>query len=134
MAMGTLIFAVMAGILLSHVGRYRPLHAISLALQALAFGLLTRLDVETRKVEWVWYALIASIGSGLSLFILLPAIMADLPEADVAVANFSYSFIRTFGWTKSSAVELLLSPQYTVRMTGHYCYRVILATISPGAC
>ncbi|ETS75579.1 hypothetical protein PFICI_12523 [Pestalotiopsis fici W106-1] len=98
MAMGTLIFAVAAGILLSHFGRYRPLHAISLALSALAFGLFTRLDAETPTVAWAWYELIASMGAGLSLSVLLPAIMAGLPEADVAVASSTYSFIRTFGW------------------------------------
>ncbi|KAF7539899.1 hypothetical protein G7054_g1751 [Neopestalotiopsis clavispora] len=98
MAMGTLTFAVAAGILLSHFGRYRPLHAISLALLALAYGLLTRLDANTSTVEWAWYEIVASMGAGLSLSVLLPAIMAGLPEADVAVASSTYSFIRTFGW------------------------------------
>ncbi|KAI4604067.1 hypothetical protein KJ359_000194 [Pestalotiopsis sp. 9143b] len=98
MAMGTLIFAVAAGILLSHFGRYKPLHAISLALSALAFGLLTRLDTKTPTAAWAWYELIASMGAGLSLSVLLPAIMAGLPEADVAAASSTYSFIRTFGW------------------------------------
>lgn len=98
MAMGTLVFAVVAGILLSHFGRYKPLHAISLALSALAFGLLTRLDAETPTAAWAWYELIASMGAGLSLSVLLPAILAGLPEADVAAASSTYSFIRTFGW------------------------------------
>lgn len=98
MAMGTLVFAVAAGILLSHFGRYKPLHAISLALSALAFGLLTRLDAETPTVAWAWYELMASMGAGLSLSVLLPAILAGLPEADVAAASSTYSFIRTFGW------------------------------------
>lgn len=98
MAIGTLIFAVVAGILLSHLGRYRLLHAVSLALSALAFGLLTRLDADTPKVVWAWYELVGSMGSGLIMSVLLPAIMAGLPESDVAVASSTYSFIRTFGW------------------------------------
>ncbi|KAI1778062.1 MFS general substrate transporter [Hypoxylon cercidicola] len=98
MAIGTLVFAVVAGIALSHLGRYKPLHAVALALSTLAFGLLTRLDSNTPKAAWVWYELIASMGSGLIQSILLPAIMAGLPESDVAVASATYSFIRTFGW------------------------------------
>ncbi|KAI0009060.1 hypothetical protein F4779DRAFT_641097 [Xylariaceae sp. FL0662B] len=34
-------------------------------LSVLAFGLLTRLDAATPKPAWVWYELIASMGSGL---------------------------------------------------------------------
>lgn len=98
MAIGTLVFAVVAGILLSHLGRYRLLHAVSLALSALAFGLLTRLDADTPDVAWALYELVGSMGSGLIMSILLPAIMAGLPESDVAVASSTYSFIRTFGW------------------------------------
>ncbi|KAK7751513.1 hypothetical protein SLS62_006600 [Diatrype stigma] len=98
MAIGTLVFAIIAGILLSHLGRYRPLHAMSLALSALSFGLLTRLDASTSDVAWAWYELVGSMGSGLIMSVLLPAIMAGLPESDVAVASSTYSFIRTFGW------------------------------------
>ncbi|KAI1205188.1 MFS general substrate transporter [Annulohypoxylon truncatum] len=98
MAIGTLVFAVVAGILLSHLGKYRILHIISLALSILAFGLMTRLNADTSKVEWAWYELIGSMSSGLTLSTLLPAIMAGLPERDVAVASSTYSFIRTFGW------------------------------------
>lgn len=98
MAMGTLVFAVIAGVLLSSIGRYRLLHAVALALSVLAFGLLTRLGADTPKVAWAWYQLIASMGSGLIMSVLLPAIMAGLPESDVATASSTYSFIRTFGW------------------------------------
>lgn len=98
MAVGTLVSAVIAGILLSHIGRYRWLHCTSLALSAIAFGLLTRLDSDTATVEWAWYELIASMGSGLIISVLLPSIMAGLSESDVAAASSTYSFIRTFGW------------------------------------
>ncbi|KAI0892443.1 major facilitator superfamily domain-containing protein [Annulohypoxylon nitens] len=98
MAIGTLVFAVVAGILLSYLGKYRILHITSLALLVLAFGLMTRLNADTPKVEWAWYELIASMGSGLTLSTLLPAMMAGLPESDVAVSSSTYSFIRTFGW------------------------------------
>jgi hypothetical protein len=90
----------MASILLSKLGAYRPLHATAFALSAISFGLFTLLDGSTTKVAWAFFQLIASAGSDMILSILLPAIMAGLPEFDVASASASasaaYSFVRTF--------------------------------------
>ncbi|ESZ92549.1 hypothetical protein SBOR_7075 [Sclerotinia borealis F-4128] len=97
-AIGTLVFATMSGILLSKLGAYRPLHASAFALSAIGFGLFTLLDGSTSKIAWAFIQLIASAGSGMILSILLPAIMAWLPESDVASASAAYSFIRTFGY------------------------------------
>lgn len=95
-AIGTLVFAIVAGVLLSQFGAYRPLHGTAFALSAIAFGLLTILDTSTEK--WVIFQLIAGAGSGIILSCLLPAIMAALPESDVAAASAVYSFVRTFGY------------------------------------
>ncbi|OTA76495.1 hypothetical protein M434DRAFT_38839 [Hypoxylon sp. CO27-5] len=97
-AMGSLAFAVAAGILLSKFGKYKPLHGTAFALTSIAFGLLTLLGPNTPKVAYVWYELIASAGAGLVLSVLLPAVMAPLPENYVASASATYSFIRTFGY------------------------------------
>ncbi|PQE32926.1 major Facilitator Superfamily protein [Rutstroemia sp. NJR-2017a WRK4] len=97
-AIGTLVFATMSGILLSKLGAYRPLHTTAFALSAIGFGLFTLLDESTSKVAWAFFQLIASAGSGMILSILLPAIMAGLPESDVASASAAYSFVRTFGY------------------------------------
>ncbi|KAK3293114.1 major facilitator superfamily domain-containing protein [Chaetomium fimeti] len=97
-ALSSLVFAVLAGILLSTFGAYRPLHAAAFALSSLAFGLFTLLDGSTSKVAWVWYQLIAAAGSGLVMSTLLPALMASLPESHVASASATYSFFRTFGY------------------------------------
>lgn len=97
-AIGTLVFATISGILLSKLGAYRPLHATAFALSAIGFGLFTLLDGSTSKVAWTFFQLIASAGSGMILSVLLPAIMAGLPESDVASASAAYSFVRTFGY------------------------------------
>jgi hypothetical protein len=96
--MGTLVFATVAGVLLGKFGKYRPLHAAAFAFSAIGFGLFTLLDGSTPKVAWVFFELINSAGSGLILSVLLPAIMAGLPESDVASSSATYSFIRTFGY------------------------------------
>ncbi|KAJ8133117.1 hypothetical protein O1611_g505 [Lasiodiplodia mahajangana] len=98
-AIGLLATAVVSGILLSHFGAYRPLHAVSFALSALGFGLLAGLlDADTSKAVWVILELITAAGLGLIMSVLLPAIMAGLPESDVASSSATYSFIRTFGY------------------------------------
>ncbi|KAL3469303.1 MFS general substrate transporter, partial [Aspergillus californicus] len=97
-ALGTLVFAVISGSLLSAFGEYIPLHATSFALSALSFGLFTRLDASSSTATWAIFELIASAGAGIILPVLLPAIMAALPESDVATATATYSFIRTFGY------------------------------------
>ncbi|OTB02352.1 hypothetical protein M426DRAFT_74691 [Hypoxylon sp. CI-4A] len=97
-AMGSLAFAVAAGILLSKFGKYKPLHGVAFALSSIAFGLLTLLGPTTPKVAYVWYELIAGAGAGLVMSVLLPAVMAPLPEDYVASASSTYSFIRTFGY------------------------------------
>ncbi|KAI1268149.1 MFS general substrate transporter [Xylariaceae sp. FL1019] len=98
-AIGVLASAVISGILLTKFGAYRPLHAASFGLSSLGFGLLAGLlDSNTSKAIWVILELITSLGLGLSMSVLLPAIMAGLPESDVATSSATYSFIRTFGY------------------------------------
>ncbi|KAI0861802.1 major facilitator superfamily domain-containing protein [Xylaria cubensis] len=97
-ALGSLVFAVVAGSLLTKFGAYRPLHAVAFALSAIAFGLFTLLNYSTTKVAWAFFQLIASAGCGMILSVLLPAILVGLPESDVASASATFSFIKDFGY------------------------------------
>lgn len=97
-AFGSLVFAVIAGALLSKYGKYRTLHALAFALSSIAFGLFTLLGPKTAKAAYVWFELIASFGMGMVMSVLLPAIMAPLPEKYVASSSATYSFVRTFGY------------------------------------
>ncbi|PSN71720.1 MFS general substrate transporter [Corynespora cassiicola Philippines] len=82
-AIGTLVSAVVAGVLLSKTGAYQPLHAVA----------------------FVFYQLIASAGAGIVQSVLLPAIMAELPESDVAAASATYSFLRTFAYLQRTLAD-----------------------------
>ncbi|KAI1412114.1 MFS general substrate transporter [Hypoxylon sp. FL1857] len=97
-AIGTLAFAVLSGILLSVFGTYRPIHASGFGIGAISFGVLTLLGRSTSKVAWVFIEIVSSMGQGLVLSVLLPAILASLPESDVAAATATFSFIRSFGY------------------------------------
>ena len=97
-AIGTLFFAIVGGVMLSTLGKYKLIHAAAFGLSAIGTGLFTLLDSNTSKVAWVFYQLITSAGLGLSVSAMLPAIMAGLPESDVAGITALYAFVRTFGY------------------------------------
>ncbi|KAI1273032.1 MFS general substrate transporter [Xylaria sp. FL0933] len=97
-ALGILIAAAVAGVILSRTGAYKPLHWIAFASSSLGFGLFTTLDTHTPTVAWVFYQLFAAAGSGIPISTLLPAIMAALSESDVAASTSIFSFIKTFGY------------------------------------
>lgn len=96
-AIGSLLSAVLGGALLSKYGSYKMLHAAAFSISAIAFGLLTLLNNRASKVAWVFIQLIAAAGTGVTMSVMLPAIMAGLPESDVASSSATYSFIRNFG-------------------------------------
>lgn len=108
LAIGTLVSAVIAGVLLSQFGMYRVLHLVAFACSIIAFGLLTTLDGSTPTVAWAFFELIASAGAGIPVSTLLPAIMAALSESDVAAATAAFSFIKTFGYIWGVTIPSIL--------------------------
>ncbi|KAG8160712.1 hypothetical protein KVR01_008976 [Diaporthe batatas] len=90
--------AMAAGVLLSKLGQYKPLHWAGFALTAIACGLLSILDAGSSKAAWVCFQIIVAIGLGLILTTILPAICAPLGEEYVATANGTFSFLRSFGF------------------------------------
>ncbi|KAJ8130457.1 hypothetical protein O1611_g3173 [Lasiodiplodia mahajangana] len=97
-ALGILVFAASAGVVLSKTGTYKMLHWTAFGLSGIGFGLFTLMTTSTPKVAWVFYQLIAAAGSGIPISTLLPAIMAALPESDVAASTSIFSFLKTFGY------------------------------------
>ncbi|KAI1363925.1 major facilitator superfamily domain-containing protein [Xylaria arbuscula] len=96
---GVLFSAAGAGVVLSKFGQYRPLHVVAFALSVLGYGLVHLLDQSTYKAVWVILELLLSVGLGITISTILPAILAALPDSDVASANAAFSFVRTFGFT-----------------------------------
>ncbi|OBT75973.1 hypothetical protein VF21_05746 [Pseudogymnoascus sp. 05NY08] len=90
-------FAIIGGILITVTGKYKPFLVIGFIPMAVAMGLFTLLDDKTKTVVWVVYQVILAMGSGLALIATLPAILASLPESDVATATATWAFVRSFG-------------------------------------
>ncbi|KAI0154978.1 MFS general substrate transporter [Xylariaceae sp. FL1272] len=107
-AIGTLVSAVIGGVVLSRTGVYKPIHAVSFAVSVIGFGLFTLLDAGTSKVAYVFFQLISSFGLGPTVSTLLPAIMAMLPESDVASVTALYVFVKTFGYVWGVTIASIL--------------------------
>jgi hypothetical protein len=90
--------SAVTGIVLSKTGRYRRLHAAGFVLSTLGPGLNTLLGTNTNAGGWAMLQIVDAIGRALILPTTLPAILASLPERDVAAATGVYSFLRSFGY------------------------------------
>ncbi|KAF7846094.1 hypothetical protein BT93_L5265 [Corymbia citriodora subsp. variegata] len=90
-------FAVASGILLSKIGKYRPIHALGWACTLLTVGLCSTLNHKSSAAAWAIFEVIGAIGLGALSISLLPAIQAPLPESLTAASAGSYSFARGFG-------------------------------------
>ena len=94
---GGLLCALIGGVLLSKIGRYKPLHFAASIPMIIAFGLFSIMNADTHVAAWAWFQLICAAGSGLMSGILLPAVQAPLDETYVATSTGLWSFARYFG-------------------------------------
>ena len=94
---GGLLCALIGGVLLSKIGRYKPLHFAASIPMIIAFGLFSIMNADTHAAVWAWFQVICAAGSGLMSGILLPAVQAPLDETYVATSTGLWSFARYFG-------------------------------------
>ncbi|CAI6334453.1 unnamed protein product [Periconia digitata] len=100
--------AMIAGVMMSKTGHYRPLHITAYALVAVGLGLNATLDAASSTVTWVFFQIILALGIGCTFVTLLPAIQAGLPESDVASATSLYAFFRSFGFIWGVTIPSLI--------------------------
>ncbi|KHO10742.1 peptide synthetase [Metarhizium robertsii ARSEF 23] len=90
--------SAVVGIILSKTGRYCPLHAVGFVLSTLGPGLNVLLDKDTHAGVWAMLQIADAVGGSFLLPTLLPAVLASLPEKDVASTTGMYSFLPSFGY------------------------------------
>ena len=90
-------FAVASGILLSKVGKYRPVHVFGWSAMLLAVGLCSVLGRHSSTAAWACFEIIGAAGLGALSISLLPALQAPLAERRAATSAGMYSFARGFG-------------------------------------
>ncbi|KAK8059122.1 hypothetical protein PG996_009052 [Apiospora saccharicola] len=89
--------AMAGGLLMSKFGRYKPLLVLGFALVVVGFGLFSLLDEHSSVGAWVGFQVVESLGAGLAVPTLLPALLAPLSDADTALATGTWAFTRGFG-------------------------------------
>jgi hypothetical protein len=93
----TMPFAIFAGIATTKWGLYRPSFFIGMALLAICFGLLTRLNEHTSTAYWAGIECIGAAGLGVMTTTTWPAVQAPLEEVDQAISTAAWGFVRSFG-------------------------------------
>lgn len=90
-------FAIVAGTLLSKVGKYRPIHIFGWSAMLVAVGLFSTLNRTSSTAAWVCFELLGAAGLGALSISLIPALQAPLEERYAATSAGMYSFFRGFG-------------------------------------
>ncbi|KZZ99199.1 Major facilitator superfamily domain, general substrate transporter [Moelleriella libera RCEF 2490] len=124
--------SAVAGILLSKTGRYRRLHFIGFALSTLGPGLNTLLRRDTHAGGWAMLQMVDAVGRAFILPTTLPAILASLPEKDVAAATGVYSFLRSFGFVWGITIPSLIFNHRFDRMSDRISDTSVRDTLGGG--
>jgi hypothetical protein len=96
--------AILGGLLLTKLGRYKPILVVAFTLVVIGFGLFSLLDENPSTGAWVGFQVIESFGAGLAMPTLLPALLAPLTDKDTALATGTWGFMRSVGVTLGVAV------------------------------
>ncbi|KAF5364758.1 hypothetical protein D9758_009296 [Tetrapyrgos nigripes] len=95
--MGQLSSSMLAGLFVSHTGRYRTIVYCGFALCAIACGCISIFHETTSRPVMVVLMLLAGIGNGATMQTTTVAAQASVPRKDMAVVTAFRNFIRMLG-------------------------------------
>ncbi|MFB6958463.1 MFS transporter [Streptomyces sp. NPDC056309] len=103
--MGGIVGAsIVSGQLISHTGRYRIYPVLGSALSALGMWLLSRLEVDTSRLQYsIWMAVLGA-GIGLVMPVLVLAVQNSVRPADLGTATSANNYFRQIGGSVGAAV------------------------------
>lgn len=129
----TIIPAAMAsGIFLQRVGRYKPIHFIGSAALAVSFGLFSLLDESSSTAAWVLFQMLMSTGAGLIIPTLLPAVQAELTDADTGSATGTWTFVRSFGMTWGVTIPSTIFNDRTTQLSSRIQDPSVVSVLTGG--
>ncbi|MFE1835569.1 MFS transporter [Streptomyces sviceus] len=96
--------SVVAGQLISHTGRYRIWPILGTALSAVGMWLLSRLEVDTPRLDYsIWMAVLGT-GIGMVMPVLVLAVQNSVRPADLGTATSANNYFRQIGGSVGAAV------------------------------
>ncbi|TLS21200.1 uncharacterized protein PpBr36_10634 [Pyricularia pennisetigena] len=104
--------AMIAGIVMSKTGRYKPIHVVGLGCITAGFALAASLGASSNKpgttATWVIAELLMAAGIGGIMTCLLPAVQAELSDKDTAASTGTWAFVRSYGMIWGTSVPAAL--------------------------
>ncbi|KAG8964859.1 hypothetical protein FRC05_003564 [Tulasnella sp. 425] len=88
---------IVSGISVLFTGWYKPQTVFAWVLVAVGVGLLSLLDRETSKAEWVGFQIIEGVGLGLLYPITSFPVLAPIPVTQSGYALALWTFVRSYG-------------------------------------
>ncbi|KAK3897982.1 MFS general substrate transporter, partial [Staphylotrichum tortipilum] len=87
--------AGVGGVLLTKLGRYKPILVVAFAMITVGFGLFSMIAQTSSTGTWVGFQVVESFGAGFGMAAMLPALLAPLTDKDTA-ARFTPTGLRNW--------------------------------------
>ncbi|KAF2237957.1 MFS general substrate transporter [Viridothelium virens] len=97
LVLGTSIFAVVSGGLITATGHYVPFLILGAVFSIVGAGLLYTLDIGSGSNKWIGYQVLSGIGIGLGTNTPIAVAQGSVEMADVSVASSMALFFQTLG-------------------------------------
>ena len=103
--MGGIVGAsIISGQLISHTGRYKIYPLLGSALATLGMWLLSRLEVDTSRLQYsIWMAVLGA-GIGMVMPVLVLAVQNSVRPADLGTATSANNYFRQIGGSVGAAI------------------------------
>ncbi|MFI1921985.1 MFS transporter [Streptomyces sp. NPDC020377] len=103
--MGGIVGAsVLSGQLITHTGRYKIYPVLGSALAALGMWLLSRLEVDTPRLQYSLWMAVLGAGIGLVMPVLVLAVQNSVRPADLGTATSANTYFRQIGGSVGAAI------------------------------
>ncbi|MFJ8928796.1 MFS transporter [Streptomyces sp. NPDC102364] len=101
---GVVIASVVSGQLISHTGRYKLYPILGGALSTVGMYLLSRLEVDTPRLEYSVYMAVLGAGIGLIMPVLVLAVQNSVRASDLGTATSANNYFRQIGGSVGAAI------------------------------
>ena len=103
--MGGIVGAsIVSGQLISHTGRYKIYPVLGSAVSVLGMWLLSRLQVDTPRLQYSLWMAVLGAGIGMVMPVLVLAVQNSVPPADLGTATSANNYFRQIGGSVGAAI------------------------------
>ncbi|MFK4693445.1 MFS transporter [Streptomyces pristinaespiralis] len=101
---GIVVASIVSGQLISRTGRYKVYPVLGGAISVVGMWLLSRLEVDTSRLEYSVGQAVLGVGIGLVMPVLILAVQNAVPPADLGTATSANNYFRQIGGSVGAAV------------------------------